>query len=45
MSFLNFVLGNNYVSIVFNESGQPYHLGTVSGQFDAVAFEVFLILL
>lgn len=33
-------LGNNFVSVVFNESGQPYRLGTVSGQFDTVALEV-----
>lgn len=34
------LIGNNFVSIVFNESGVPYKLGTVSGQFDHVALEV-----
>ncbi|KAI1709848.1 tuberin domain-containing protein [Ditylenchus destructor] len=34
------LIGNNFVSIVFNESGVPYKLGTVSGQFDRVALEV-----
>ncbi|KAK0407029.1 hypothetical protein QR680_018959 [Steinernema hermaphroditum] len=34
------VINNNFVSIVFNESGRPYKLGTVCGQFAHVALEV-----
>uniref|UniRef100_A0A914C549 Rap-GAP domain-containing protein n=1 Tax=Acrobeloides nanus TaxID=290746 RepID=A0A914C549_9BILA len=34
------LIGNNFVSIVFNESGVPYKLGTVSGQFNHIALEV-----
>lgn len=37
------LISNNFVSIVFNESGIPYKLGTVSGQFDQVAIEVFIL--
>ncbi|XP_071489878.1 tuberin-like [Diadema antillarum] len=27
-------IGNDFVSIVYNESGQPYRLGTIKGQFN-----------
>ncbi|KAJ1358100.1 hypothetical protein KIN20_016410 [Parelaphostrongylus tenuis] len=34
------LIGNNYVSVVFNESGAPFKLGSVCGQFAHVAIEV-----
>lgn len=34
------LIGNNFVSIVFNESGAPFRLGSVCGQFAHVAIEV-----
>uniref|UniRef100_A0A915E5J2 Rap-GAP domain-containing protein n=1 Tax=Ditylenchus dipsaci TaxID=166011 RepID=A0A915E5J2_9BILA len=34
------LISNNFVSIIFNESGKPYKQGTVSGNFDKVALEV-----
>uniref|UniRef100_A0A914ZTV8 Rap-GAP domain-containing protein n=1 Tax=Parascaris univalens TaxID=6257 RepID=A0A914ZTV8_PARUN len=33
-------IGNDYVSVIFNESGKPYRLGTISGKFAYVALEV-----
>ncbi|KAF6037720.1 TSC2 [Bugula neritina] len=29
-------IGNNYVTIVYNESGEPYSLGTIKGKFNYV---------
>uniref|UniRef100_A0A0M3HLY7 Rap-GAP domain-containing protein n=1 Tax=Ascaris lumbricoides TaxID=6252 RepID=A0A0M3HLY7_ASCLU len=37
-------IGNDYVSVIFNESGKPYRLGTISGKFAYVALEVILFL-
>ncbi|KHJ92506.1 Rap/ran-GAP [Oesophagostomum dentatum] len=34
------LIANNFVSIVFNESGAPFKLGSVCGQFAHVALEV-----
>ncbi|KJH45119.1 Rap/ran-GAP [Dictyocaulus viviparus] len=34
------LIGNNFVSIVFNESGAPFKLGSICGQFAHVAIEV-----
>ncbi|PIO71560.1 Rap/ran-GAP protein [Teladorsagia circumcincta] len=34
------LIGNNFVSVVFNESGAPFKLGSVCGQFAHVAIEV-----
>ena len=34
------LIGNNYISIVFNESGKPYKPGMISGKFEAVTLEV-----
>ncbi|KHJ83879.1 hypothetical protein OESDEN_16414, partial [Oesophagostomum dentatum] len=33
------LIANNFVSIVFNESGAPFKLGSVCGQFAHVALE------
>ncbi|MCP9261515.1 Heterogeneous nuclear ribonucleoprotein Q [Dirofilaria immitis] len=33
-------IGNDFVSVVFNDSGSPYVLGTISGKFAHVALEV-----
>ncbi|KAL3994370.1 hypothetical protein ACH3XW_21460 [Acanthocheilonema viteae] len=33
-------IGNDFVSVVFNDSGSPYVLGTISGKFAYVALEV-----
>lgn len=32
-------IGNDFVSVVFNDSGLPYVLGTISGKFAHVALE------
>lgn len=33
-------IGNDYVSVIFNESGKQYKLGTISGKFAYIAIEV-----
>uniref|UniRef100_A0A8R1TKT6 Rap-GAP domain-containing protein n=1 Tax=Onchocerca volvulus TaxID=6282 RepID=A0A8R1TKT6_ONCVO len=33
-------IGNDFVSVVYNDSGSPYVLGTISGKFAHVALEV-----
>lgn len=33
-------IGNNYVTIVYNESGQPYNINTITGQFNHTVVEV-----
>lgn len=33
-------IGNDYVSIIYNDSGKSYELGTISGKFAYVALEV-----
>ncbi|XP_045114580.1 tuberin-like isoform X4 [Portunus trituberculatus] len=33
-------IGNNYVTIVYNESGQPYSINTIKGQFNHTTVEV-----
>lgn len=33
-------IGNDFVTIVYNDSGHPYHLGTISGKFAHVAVVV-----
>lgn len=33
-------IGNDYITIVFNESGIPYKLGTIGGKFAYAAIEV-----
>ncbi|XP_071526616.1 tuberin-like isoform X3 [Panulirus ornatus] len=33
-------IGNNYVTIVYNESNRPYSIGTVKGQFNHTVVEV-----
>lgn len=33
-------IGNNYVTIVYNESGQPYNINTIKGQFNHTVVEV-----
>lgn len=38
------LIANNFVSIVFNESGAPFKLGSVCGQFAHVALEVSFML-
>lgn len=35
-------IGNDFVSVIFNESGTPYVLGTISGKFAHVALEVIV---
>lgn len=35
-------IGNDFVSVVFNDSGSPYVLGTISGKFAHVALEVVI---
>ncbi|XP_050694251.1 tuberin-like isoform X2 [Eriocheir sinensis] len=33
-------IGNNYVTIVYNESGQPYSINTIKGQFNHTTVEI-----
>ncbi|KAK7072996.1 Tuberous sclerosis 2-like protein, partial [Halocaridina rubra] len=33
-------IGNNYVTIVYNESGNPYNINTITGQFNHTIVEV-----
>ncbi|KAK8393730.1 hypothetical protein O3P69_006795 [Scylla paramamosain] len=33
-------IGNNFVTIVFNESGQPYNVDTIKGQFNHIVIEI-----
>ncbi|KAK4309742.1 hypothetical protein Pmani_018669 [Petrolisthes manimaculis] len=33
-------IGNNYVTIVYNESGKPYNLSTIKGQFNHTVVEI-----
>ncbi|XP_069184781.1 tuberin [Procambarus clarkii] len=33
-------IGNNYVTIVYNESGKPYNINTIKGQFNHTVVEI-----